>query len=138
MKQRLGIVLDLRRAAEDAAKREVGRLERERTALVAALDEQRQRLANAMAATVPLAMREQLAGFRQAMLVTINGATAALSAHDALIAAARDALASAHREVKAIEAIRTRDAHAEARRQLRREGRANDEHAARTRLEALA
>jgi len=97
-----------------------------------------QRLNEASEAPVPMALREQFAGFRQAMLHAIAQGETRLAAHDGTIATARDALAAAHREVKAIEAIRARDARAEAHRQLRREGRANDEHAARTRLEALA
>jgi flagellar export protein FliJ len=137
MKPRLTVVLDLRRAAEDAAKREVGRLERERLPLAERLEADRTRLAAGSAGDVPLDMREQFAAFRRAMLGAIAADQARLAAHDKVIDAARDVLAAAHREVKAIEAIRARDAKAEGRRQLRREGRANDEHAARARLEAV-
>ena len=138
MKPRLTVVLDLRLAVLDAAKREVGRLEQQRTALAAAVEHERRRLAEAAGEAVPLHLREQFASFRQAMLRLIAEATDRLAAHDLIIASARDVLATAHREVKAIEAIRARDARAEARRQLRREGRATDEHAARARLETLA
>lgn len=138
MKPRLTVVLDLRRAAEDAAKREVGRLERERLALAERLAADRLRLDDGSSGAVPLQLREQFAGFRRAMLAVIAADQARLAAHDKVIDGARDVLATAHREVKAIEAIRARDAKAEALRQLRREGRANDEHAARARLEALA
>lgn len=138
MKPRLTVVLDLRRAAEDVAKREVGRLERERLALAERLAADRLRLADGSAGPVPLELREQFAGFRRAMLAAIAADQARLAAHDKIIDGARVALAAAHRDVKAIEAIRARDAKAEAVRQLRREGRANDEHAARARLEALA
>lgn len=137
MKPRLTVVLDLRRAAEDAAKREVGRLERERVPLAERLAADRLRLADGSAGPVPIDLREQYAAFRRAMLATIAEDESRLTAHDQVIDVARQALAAAHREVKAIEAIRSRDAQAEARRQLRREGRANDEHAARARLEAV-
>jgi len=138
MKPRLTAVLELRRAAEDAARREVGRLERERLPLAANLAGLRDRLAESESGAVPPALREQFATFRRAMLAAIAGAEEALAGHDDVIGAARDALAAAHREVRAIEAIRARDAATAARRALRREGRANDEHAARMRLEALA
>jgi flagellar export protein FliJ len=138
MKPRLGVVLDLRRAAEDAAKREVGRLERERLPFAERLEADRARLAEGSTGQVPLDLREQFAAFRRAMLGAIATDQARLAAHDKVIDAAREVLATAHREVKAIEAIRARDARAEVQRQLRREGRATDEHAARTRLEALA
>ncbi len=138
MKPRLTVVLELRRAAEDAAKREVGRLERERLLLAEALQHNHDRLDEAQSAAVPLQLREQFSGFRRAMLTVIAEGEGRLDEHDQIIGAARDALGVAHREVKAIEAIRARDAQAEARRQLRREGRANDEHAARTRQEAFA
>lgn len=137
MKPRLSVVLDLRRAAEDAARREVGRLERERLALAERLEADRSRLAEGSSGAVPLELREQFAAFRRTMQAHIAADQARLAAHDQVIEAARDVLAAAHREVKAIEAIRARDAKAEARRQLRREGRANDEHAARARLEAV-
>ena len=138
MKPRLTVVLELRQSVEDAAKREVGRLERERLTLAEQLARDHQRLADGSTGPVPLQLREQFAGFRRAMLGVIAVDQARLDEHDQIIAAARDVLATAHREVRAIEAIRARDAQAEARRQLRREGRANDEHAARQRLEALA
>lgn len=138
MKPRLTVVLDLRRAAEDTAKREVGRLERERLPLAERLEADRLRLAAGSTGEVPLDLREQFAAFRRAMLGAIAADQARLAAHDKIIDGARAVLAAAHRDVKAIEAIRARDAKAEAVRQLRREGRANDEHAARARLEALA
>lgn len=138
MKPRLTVVLDLRRAAEDAAKREVGRLERERAALVAARMAHELELAVAAGLPVIPALREQLASYTLAMRQTIRDDEARIAAQDGLIGAARDALATAHREVKAIEAIRARDARVHARRLARAEGRANDEHAGRMRLEAKA
>ena len=138
MKPRLTVVLELRQAVETGAKRELGRLERERAGLHDQLGALHRRLVDASAAPVPMALREQLSTFRLAMRHAIAEQGARLAAHDHLIDGARVALAAAHREVKAIEAIRSRDVRTEAARQARREGRSNDEFAARVRLGALA
>lgn len=138
MKQRLGTVLDLRRAAEDAARREVGRLERERAELAGARAARERALAEAGRAGVPAGMRELLAAYVLAMRRALAEDDLQLAAQDGRIAAARAALAQAHRDVKAIEAIRARDAGQAARLAARREARANDEHAARIRMEVPA
>ena len=138
MKPRLTVVLDLRRAAEDAAKRDVGRLEQERADLVAQRDEHTRLVHVASETPITSMMREQLATYLAGMRHTIADDTFRIAAQDGKIAAARGILAQAHRDVKAIEAIRARDAATAAKRERQHEARANDEHAARIRMEALA
>lgn len=138
MKLRLTTVLDLRLAAEDAARREVGRLERERAELSAVRSEHERELHGAGNANVPTGMREVLAAYILAMRSAIADDDIRLAEQDGRIASARAALADAHRAVKAIEAIRARDAQQALRLAARREGRANDEHAARIRMEVPA
>lgn len=138
MKPRLTVVLDLRRAAEDAAKRDVGRLELERADLVAQRDQHTRLLHAASEAPIAPVMREQLAAYLAGMRHAIADDSVRIAAQDGKIAAARGVLAQAHRDVKAIEAIRARDAAAAAKRERQHEARANDEHAARIRMEALA
>jgi flagellar export protein FliJ len=135
MKPRLTVVLDLRRSVEDGARRELGRLERERADLVAVRDRHEAGLLAAAAAGAMVSLREQLAAFCSATRAAIAAQDARITAQDRTIEAARNALAAAHRDVKAIEAIQARDARIAAQAQLRREARANDEHAARSRLE---
>lgn len=137
MKPRLGIVLELRQSTEDAAKREVGRLERERAELVDLRHAHQHGLDGACQAPIHPALREQLSCFIASMRGAIAAVDARILAHDAKIDTARAALAKAHREVKAIEAIRARDARAATRIQLRHEARGNDEHAARIRMESM-
>lgn len=134
MKPRLATVLSLRRAAEDAVRREIGRLERERAAAVAIRARIAADLSAAAASPVAIGLREQLASFADAMRALLHDADAALAAQDGRIDAARTALAAAHREVRAIEALQQRDAAAAAERQRRRMRRDEDEHAARLRL----
>jgi flagellar export protein FliJ len=138
MKPRLTVVLDLRRAAEDAAKRDVGRLETERAELVAQRDQHSRLLQLAGDTPIAPTMREQLAAYLTSMRHAIADDTVRIAGQDAKIATARDILANAHREVKAIEAIRARDAASAMKRERQLEARANDEHAARIRMEALA
>lgn len=138
MKARLGIVLEIRQAAESAAKREVGKLERERAELTTRRAARLRELEGAGAAQVVPALREQLAAYIGSLRRALVEDAARIAAHDKLIDAARGVLAQAHRDVKAIEAIRARDAAAAAKRMERHEARANDEHAARIRMEAMA
>lgn len=138
MKLRLSAVLDLRLAAEEAAKRELGRLERERSELVVRRGSHIADIEQAGRSPVPARMREVLSAFILAARRAVAELDGRIAEQDGRIAAARSALAQAHREVKAIEAIRARDAAQAARIALRREARANDEHAARIRMEALA
>ncbi|HAT09142.1 MAG TPA: hypothetical protein DCS97_00760 [Planctomycetes bacterium] len=135
MKPRLGVVLELRRSVEDTARRDLGRLERERAEMVAVRERHEAGMLAAAAAGAMVHLREQLAAYCSATRAAIAAQEARLAAQDRAIEAARNALASAHREVKAIEAIQARDARIAAQVQLRREARANDEHATRSRLE---
>lgn len=137
MKPRLTAVLDLRRHIEDDAKREVGRLERERQAMIVERDRHSASLEAAAAGGAAPAMRDLLESYINAMRRHIADNSARITAHDVVISQARDRLAQAHREVKAIEAIRARDAKAELLLWQRREARANDEHAGRKRQESL-
>ncbi len=92
------------------------------------------------ASEAPIAptMREQLADYLLSLRHAIADDALRIAAQDGKIATARGMLAQAHREVKAIEAIRARDAATAAKRERQRETRANDEHAARIRMETQA
>ncbi len=136
MKPRLGVVLELRRSAEDEVRREVGRLERERLGLIAERDGHRAALQAAADGGAVPALREVLASYLVGMRNRILDDEARIATHDGIIVQARDRLALAHRDVKAIEAIRARDARADKLREQRREARDNDAFAGRMRQEA--
>jgi flagellar export protein FliJ len=127
---RFAIVLDLRRQAEDAVKRELGALEGERAGLVAELDGLHRDLAGAQH-DVPPQLREQLSAFGARMRHAIAGCTGRISGAEARIGECRGRLAAAHREVRAIEALIARERAEAGLRARRREGRDTDEFAAR-------
>lgn len=137
MKTRFTILLELRRAAEDAAKQALGRLETVRAAIVAERDALILALESAEAPPVP-ALRLQLAAWASATRSAIAEAERRIGEADAAIADARNELLRAHRDVRAVEAIRERDALAARRVAARREGRANDAFAAARHREAVA
>ncbi|MCX8040097.1 MAG: flagellar FliJ family protein [Planctomycetota bacterium] len=127
---RFAAVLEVRRQAVDQARRALAALERQRAALVEELARQRAALAEAESAPVPPPWREQLARFAQAMRAQLQQGEARLAELERRIDGARDQLAQAMRELKAIEAVRARDARAAARRAARAEQRLYDERAA--------
>lgn len=131
MKPRLQAVLGLRRSREDEAKRALGALEHERAAIIAQRTALEAALGQAASAPVPPALREQLSAYAAATRSAAADCDRRTAECDGRITAARDALAAAHRDVRAIEAIQARDRTAAARTALRREGRDNDEFAAR-------
>jgi flagellar export protein FliJ len=137
MKPRFTILLELRRAAEDAAKQALGRLETARAAIVAERDALRNSLESADAPPLP-ALRMQLAAWASATRSAVAEAERRIAEADAAIADARGELLRTHREVRAVEAIRERDAQAAGRLAARREGRANDAFAAARHREAVA
>ena len=131
MKARLHTVLELRQRNEAEAKRVVGVLERERSDLVAMRAAIERDLDQAASAAVPPALREQLATFATACRAAAVACDQRTAACDGRINTARSLLATAHREVRAIEALQARDRSAAARTASRREGRENDAFAAR-------
>lgn len=135
---RLHLVREIRQRAEDDAKRALGLLERERGAIVAERGAIERGLVEASTASVPAAMREQLASFAAASRAAAADCDRRLAEQDGRIAGARDAVAEAHRGVRAIAALQDRDRAAALLGERRREGRANDEFAARRRLEAVS
>lgn len=138
MKPRLQTVLEIRRHNEDEAKRVLGILERERADILAMRAAIEVDLGTAASANVRPGLREQLATFATACRAAAVACDQRVTACDGRINAARGLLAQAHREVRAIEALQTRDRSLAARRAVRREGRENDEFAARRHQELSA
>lgn len=138
MKPRLQTVLEIRQHNEAEAKRVLGVLERERAGILAMRSAIERDLLEAASAGVSPGLREQLATFATACRAAAVACDQRTAACDGRINAARSLLGQAHREVRAIEALQARDRTAAARTAARREGRENDEFAARRRQEMNA
>jgi flagellar FliJ protein len=131
MKPRLHAVLGIRQHNEAEARRVLGVLERERADILAMRSAIGRDLDEAASANVRPELREQLAAFATACRAAAVACDQRTAACDGRINTARSLLANAHREVRAIEALQARDRASAARSASRREGRENDEFAAR-------
>lgn len=138
MRPRLQLVLELRRGAEDAARRALGERERERAAIISERAVLEHGLAEAANAPVAFILREQLSAYAAAARAAAFSCDQRLAEQDKRIDEARNVVAEAHRGVRAIEALQERDRAAAARRERRHEGRGNDAFAARTHQGSLS
>jgi flagellar export protein FliJ len=133
---RFTVLLEIRQAAVEEAQRTLGRLESQRREITALRDRLLEDAANATLQPVALILREQLAAFRRRMQDDAAAAGRRIADQDVLIETARDRLNEAMRDRKSVEALRERDRQQHLASERRREGRANDEFAARRRQEA--
>jgi flagellar export protein FliJ len=133
---RFSLLADLAQREQDDARRRLGGLERERVRLIArseALGAERV----AAARSVPPALRHEFALFWARIEADLRAIAATLGDLERAIAAARDALAEAHRRHATFAKLRERDQAEQRRQRERREARACDEFAAR-RFAAIA
>ena len=128
---RFAAIRTLYQEREDRCKADLGRLEGQRAGLVHAVTAIVAERQSALAGPVAPQLRDQLLAFCAASQQRERMAVQTLSAHDARIAEARSALATAHRDRTTIEKLQERDRTVARQRSERREQRELDEFAAR-------